>query len=296
MCRPLRFAVAVLCAAVAALWILSPAVATAAESKKEKQRDKRELQKDQARLDALEREEKDLKTQVARLEKQLPAARSQLDKLESEARSIDKQLSATRREAEQARDAARDAKRLLAAVVKRIEESQPSDSPFGKARAAYLAARAEQTAAIEAIENSPEYQAARKTAGQSSANVLPQMRTKWIDGNPAVVAARKQLAEAKEVYEKLLDELLRKDSTWQRTSRDEERARDRETDAEKRLNGLASLNAKSDRALGAARAAVKQMESALSKAKHELKGIPAKKEALRREIDRDRRDVRNPRK
>ena len=104
------------------------------------------------------------------------------------------------------------------------------------------------------------------------------------------------MAEAKEVYEKRLDELLRKDPAWQRTSREEERTRNRETDAEKRLNGLATLNAKSDRALGTARAAVKQMESALSKARHELKSIPGKKEALRREIDRDRRDVRNPRK
>lgn len=281
--------------ALVALGLSFPTAAAAAESKKEKQRDKRELQKDQARLDALEREEKDLKSQVGKLEKQLPGARGQLDKLESEARVIDKQLAATRREAEQARDAARDAKRLLADVVKRIEEVQPADSPFGQARAAYLAARAEQTAAIEAIENSPEYQAARKAAAQSSATVLPQMRTKWIDQNPEVVAARKKLAEAKEAYEKRLDELLRKDPSWQRTSREEERARDRETDAEKRLNGLATLNMKSDHALGAARSAVKQMESALAKARHELKSIPGKKESLRREIDRDRRDVHNPR-
>jgi len=37
------------------------------------------------------------------------------------------------------------------------------------------------------------------------------------------------------------------------------------------------------------------MESTLAKARHELKGIPGKKEALRREIERDRRDVRDPR-
>ncbi len=297
MLRPTRFLAVVLSAMLAAGFSISAeAGKPKKEGKKEQQREKRELHKDQARLDDLEREEKVLRAQVAKLEKELPRARGQLAKLEGDARAIDKDLTATRREAEQARDAARETGRVLADAAKRVEEGQPSGSPFGRARTAYLDARAGQTAAIEAIENSPEYQAARKAAAQLSVPPTPPLRTKWIDENPTVVEARKKLAAAKEEYEKLLDELLRKDPAWQRASSDDQRARDRQADADKRLNGLAALNIKSDRALGAARAAVKQMESALSKARNELKGIPKRKEALRREIERDRRDVRNPRK
>ena len=246
MRRPMRSFVVALCAFVAALGILSPAVAAAAESKKEKQRDKRELHKDQARLDALEREEKDLKSQVGKLEKQLPAA--QPARQARERGPLDRQ--AVDRHSPRGRSgpghgAGRQA--ALAEVVKRIEEGQPTDSPFGLRGLSIWSRGPNRRRPSRPSRTRPN---TRRHARRPRSRRPPSCRRCAPSGSTRIrqSSPREKLAEAKEVYEKRLDELLRKDPAWQRTSREEERTRDRETDAEKRLNGLATLNAKSDRA------------------------------------------------
>jgi len=274
---------------------LSPAMGAQDAAKRERQRERDELQRDQARLAALEREQKSLQALVDRLEKQLPDARKRLDKLQDDDKSLDKDLAAARSDSDSAGDAAKAAQRLLADLVSRLESSQPAGSAFSQARSQQQAARDARTAAVDAVEKSAEYQAARAEALRSPAELLPALRKKWIDDNPAVAAASTRLLTAKATYDRLLDELLRGNGEWRKASGELQKARDKAAEKEARLKSLAARHVELNRTLTAARTEVKQMEASLSKAKNELPGLAKKCEQVRREIERDRRDLRNPR-
>jgi predicted RNase H-like nuclease (RuvC/YqgF family) len=286
---------------VAVILVFNSTMAAAAnpnkDQQKETQREKRELHEDRDRLDALQREETLLRREVERLEKRQPTLRDKLNKLEVEARELDTQLAAARKMAETAKDAAKAAKQALSDVTARIEESQPSNSDFAKARATYLAAKEEYAKSIDQIENSAMYRAAYQQAVDSPerTTLLPQVRKRWLDENPTVVAVRDRLLQSKATYEKLLSVLLHADPGWIKASGEAEEASSQEKDAGQELQTLVKKKASAEQSLAATRADLKSDESKLSYARNALKRIPEKKEALRREIERDRREVHDPR-
>lgn len=267
------------------------------QKKKEDQRERDELKKDQARLDALQREETTLKREADQLEKDLPLAKTRADGALKKSRELANQLAATRRSAEDAEKAYRANKATIADLVEKIEGSQSPSSDFGKLRAAYLTAREEYKKAIDAAENSEGYKAACQSASQATnrAIAMAEARKLWIDQNSDVISAQTRLAEAKKAHQAALDALLKADPEWVKADQRLDESSRRERDLSSQLQTLAGQATRADRESDAATAAAKALDTKLKRDQQELKKIPDRKEALKKEIERDKKDIRDPR-
>jgi len=251
----------------------------------------RRIRDNQQRLEALQRQERALRQQVSQLEKQLPGARDKLKKSEGELKDNEKSLDAAKEKVEKAKASVKSLNQQLAEITKRIEEGQPEASALAKARTAYLAAKKAYADAVTRIENSAEYKAAYEKAVDSPnrTELMPQVRKKWIDEDAAVAESRGKLLEAKSIYEGLLNEMLRKDSGWVDASDSLQRARKEQDDGQQELRNLSGKVTTARRSFTKLQADAKRMEDALPRAKSELQDVTQKRDALRRQIDSDRR-------
>jgi chromosome segregation ATPase len=222
----------------------------------------------------------------------LPGAKDKLKKAEGELKEVDRHSDAVRDELAKLRNAIKSAAQSLAEVAERIETSQPSDSPFGQARAACLAAKSEYQAKIDEIGNSTEYKQAyaEAVASNNRAVLMPAIKKRYLDDDPAVVALRERLTQTKAAYEKLQQELFARTPEYGRADQTLDRAKDEENKAEKQLRDATGKLTAAKRALAAQQAAVNNMDGALHRDKDALKKIPGLRDKLARQLENDRRE------
>jgi len=279
--------------------VLAVAPAAAAKDNKANEYRKRQqraayeqrIRQNQMRLKALEREGSVIRQQVQHLEKQIPAARAKIKSAQQQMQTTAMQVDSARVALEEAEAEAKRVSENLAVVAEDVEKGQPSDSPFAKARNAYLAAKQEYAGTVEKIVNSLEYKEAygRATQSGSTAALVLQLRKEWIDNDPAVTAARSQLKITKTAYDRLRSEVLRGDSGWLEQSRAAERAREQESEADKQARSIAGRYATMKRYFARMQRELKAMETTLPRGKAALKRIPEMKRQIQRQIDNDRR-------
>ncbi len=285
----------VLVCSLAASLLAIPVSVLAADRNEAKAREASRLEKaiknNQKLLETLNRDEMTLKRQVENLDKRLPGARERLESLEKEVAVAKTALSESQKARQQSEKVFQDAKDKFEAITKSVEGTQSETSPFGVARAEYLAAKEALGQTVDKIEDSPEYKQAyeRAKASRERLQALPEVRKQFIDKNPKIIEAQADLAGKKSRYEALRVSVLGKDPSWAAASKafDEAKAHDTETD--QKGKEAVVRNAKAANQFTATQKEVKQLEGDLAKANSVLSGIPGRKSALQGEIERDRR-------
>ena len=283
------------------LILLLPAAAWSAPKDKNKQDDakrrriddlERQIRAGEQQLHQLKQQESQLNKEVQQLERELPGAKDKLKKAEGELKEADRASDAVRDDLAKHRDAIKSATQSLAEVAERIEKSQPSNTPFGQARAAYLAAKSSYQAKIDEISNSAEYKQAyaEAVASNNRAVLMPAIKKKYLDDNPEVLSLREQLTQAKAAYEKLQQELFARMPEYGRAAQTLDRAKDEEDKAEKGLRDATGKLTAAKRTLAVQQAAVNNMEGALHRDKDTLKKIPGLRDKVAHELERDRRE------
>ncbi len=253
------------------------------------QRNDQQIRQAQQRLDAIQREESQLNRQIEQYDKDLPEIRKQLETARDEVRQSESALGDARQSAEQAREAVRAAAKQLGDVEDRIEANLEPTSDVVKAKAAYEAARQTYQQAVENAEKSPEYKAAYEEAQTPASKTA--LRKEWIDRNPAVIAARAKLLEAKKAYEKLRDALFQSQPEWREATEACQKAKAQEQQVVDQIDKLAGQFTAKKKASAHKEAEIKRIESALQQARRTLQQYAAQKLTLERLIENERRSV-----
>ena len=248
------------------------------------------IRENQLRLEALRREESVIRRQVQHVESQLPSARTELKQQQAELEAIEHGVAAARSASDEAEQNVKYMAQRLADTVKQVEESQPSSSPFARARSTYLAGREAYNRAVGKITDSPEYKAAYQQAVDSPnrTTLMLQVKKQWIDDDQAVAKARDEVTQAKETYERLRTDVLGNSSAWKLASEALKRARNEEADLQQQARSLAGKQASRKRSVAAFGREVKTMEAALPRGKAALQRIPHMMRELAHQIEYDR--------
>ncbi|MGA2067098.1 MAG: hypothetical protein ABSG86_19120 [Thermoguttaceae bacterium] len=165
------------------------------------------------------------------------AARENAAAAQDKLTALKEQMPELNKAVQEAKDDVKAAADSLKKLESEIEDSQPSDTSFGKARDAFRAAEKQYTAAREQSLGSPEYKEKYDKAKEADDTAtLATLRKETLEGDATVQAALAKFKKAKGIYEPLRTSLLEGDEKWTAASEDLQAKRKSLKDAEDALH------------------------------------------------------------
>ncbi|MFZ5829300.1 MAG: hypothetical protein ACOY3P_04395 [Planctomycetota bacterium] len=265
---------------------------SAAEKRKQWNETADRVRRLQEQLEALKRSEMQLSRQADTLGRALSGKQQRLKSLEESARQIERDGRATSRAIDSIATEYHRRQSQFAEITTRLEAEQPPDTPLGKAIAERQAAQAAYDQLLKEIAALPDYKVAYETAANSANRraALPEVRRKWIDENPKVLAARNRLALASVEYSRLAAEVLGTNPQWSNAKAAVEEAQQKVRGSHESLAQSSDKVDSAKRDVATLRDEVRRSEAELKGIEDELKRITPELQKTQKQFDNARRE------